>query len=176
MKTVTRIVVVAAVAAIAWAAVGEAAERGHKWCAPTGGWIGANDTFGIEYLVTVQRMGGGCFSVTSDSIETVLPWEVGTPWRGMIKKIDRHTFTVEMVAYAGPSQLSNPKSGVPDIAGIRGLLTMLDCDHFQIEFGEVGLYAWGQTPFEDDPLATLPPSIAHYKRVPFDCENANSDD
>jgi hypothetical protein len=46
---------------------------------------------------------------------------------------------------------------------------MLDCDHFEIDFGPAELYAWGQTPFKDQPMATLPPSIGSYTRVPVDC-------
>lgn len=175
MKTAIRIVVVLVVAVMAWAAVGEAqgieGERGGKRCGPTGVWIGANETYSQEYLLTVQPMGGGCFSAMSEGIEVTPPWEKSTSWRGMLSKVDSRTFIVELVTYAGPSQLSDPDAGVPDIAAIRGQLTMLDCDHFEINFGEVGVYAWGQIPFEDQPLATWPPSIAHYARVPFDCEN-----
>lgn len=179
MKTARRIVVVVAVASMAWATVGAAqggaAERGGHRCGPTGVWIGANETFGHEFVVTVQPMGGGCFSVVSEGIEATPPWESATPWRGMAKKLDSRTFIVEMVAYAGPSQLTDPSAEVPDIAAIRGRLTMLDCDHFEIEFGEIGVYAWGQTPLEDQPMATWPPSIAHYARVPFECENRSQD-
>ena len=175
MKTATRIFVMVVVATMAWSAIGEAqgiaGERGGKRCGPAGVWIGANETYGLEYLVTIQQMAGHCFSVVSDGIEITPPWETSTPWRGMLSKIDSRSFLVELVTFADPSQLSDPDAEVPDIAAIRGRLTMLDCDHFEIDFGETGVYAWGQTPFEDEPLATWPPSIAHYARVPFDCEN-----
>lgn len=179
MKTATRIVVAVVFAAMAWTtaaeAQGTAGERGGKRCGPTGVWIGGNETYSQEYLFTAQPMGGGCFSVVSEGLEVTLPWETSTSWRGMLSKVDERTFIVELVAYAGPSQLSDPDAEVPDIAAIRGRLTMLDCDHLEINFGEVGVYVWGQTPFEDQPLATWPPSIAHYARVPFDCENRSED-
>ena len=91
----------------------------------------------------------------------------------MIHKTGRYTYSWAQVTLAGPSQLSDPGAGVPDIAGIRGEMTMQDCDHFEIDFGQAELYAWGQTPFEDVPVATMPPSIASYTRVPFDCAVRN---
>jgi len=178
MKTATRIIVVVVFATMAWATIGEtqetAGERGGNRCGPAGTWIGANETYSLEYLVTIQPMRGSCFSVESEGLEVTLPWETSTSWRGMLSKTDKRTFIVELVTFAGPSQLSDPDAEVPDIAAIRGRLTMLDCDHFEIDFGETGVYAWGQTPFEDQPLATWPPSIAHYVRVPFDCESRSA--
>jgi hypothetical protein len=169
MKTATKLVVVAVFVTMVWPTVGNAGELGRRWCGPLGTWIGANATFEQEYLVSIQPLSGNCFSVVSEGLEVTLPWEVATSWRGVVRKIDRDTFTIELVTFAGPSQLTDPGEGVPDIAAIRGQLNMLDCDHFEIEFDEVLLYAWGQMPFEDDPVATMPPSVANYARVPFNC-------
>ena len=148
-------------------------EPGRRWCQPSGTWIGQNETYGLEFVVTIEPMGGGCYSVVSEGIEIVPPWEVSTAWRGALRKTGRRTFSWNQVLYAGPSQLTDPSAGVPDIAGIRGELTMLDCDHFEVVFGPTELYAWGLTPFEDEPTSTMPPSIAHYTRVPYECTTFN---
>ncbi len=173
MKRASKIIVVATLLTAVWAGVASAQdavqEPGRKWCGPTGTWIGGNETLGLEFVMTIEPMGGGCFSVVSEGIENVPPWETSTAWRGVIHKTGRQTYSWAQVTIAGPSQLSDPGAGVPDIAGIRGEMTMQDCDHFEIDFGQVELYAWGQTPFEDVPVATMPPSIASYTRVPFDC-------
>lgn len=161
MKTAGKVVVMAALMAVAWTSVvsaqGTPAELEGRWCKPTGTWIGQNDTFGNEFLMTIEPMGGGCYSVVSESIDIVPPWETSTAWRGVLRKTGRYTYSWIQVAYAGPSQLTDPGEGVPDIAAIRGVVTMDDCDHFEIDFEEIGLYAWGQVPFEDEPVATLPP-------------------
>jgi len=175
MKTTVRIVVTAVMVSLAWAGIGFAQEPagqpGRNWCGPAGVWFGSNETFGLEYVVTIDKIGGGCFSVVAENIEVVPPWEYSTPWRGVIRKTGPGTYRWQQITYAGPSQLTDPGAGVPDIAAIRGEMTMLDCDHFEVDFGPTGVYAWGQTPFEDEPLATWPPSIARYTRVPFECES-----
>lgn len=173
MKTAIRIVAVLMV--ITWAGTGLAQEAvretSRRWCGPVGTWFGSNETFGLEFIVTIDPMGGGCFSVVAETVEVAPPWEYSTSWRGMLSKGAYHTYTWTQIAYAGPSQFTDPSAGVPDIAAIRGVLTMLDCDHIEVDFGPTELYAWGQTPFEDDPAATWPPSIARYTRVPTECGN-----
>lgn len=175
MKTTVRIVVTAVMVSLAWVGAGfaqePAAQPGRNWCGPAGVWFGSNETYGLEYVVTIDKIGGGCFSVVAENIEVVPPWEYSTPWRGVIRKTGPGTYRWQQITYAGPSQLTDPGAGVPDIAAIRGEMTMLDCDHFEVDFGPTGVYAWGQTPFEDEPLATWPPSIARYTRVPFECES-----
>ncbi len=173
MKAANRVVLTAVVMTVFWTGTGVAQETagqpGRRWCGPVGTWFGSNETFGIEYVVTIAHIGGGCYSVVAEGVEVAPPWERSTPWRGVIHKTGRDTYRWQQIAYAGPSQLTDPGEGVPDIAGIRGEMTMLDCDHFEVDFGPTALYAWGQTPFEDIPTATWPPSIATYTRVPFDC-------
>ena len=173
MKTAVRIVVTAAVVAMAWAGTGFAQETsgqpGRRWCGPVGTWFGSNETFGLEFVVTIAHIGGGCYSVVAEGVEVVPPWESATPWRGVIHKTGRDTYRWQQIIFAAPSQLTDPSEGVPDIAGIEGQMTILDCDHFEVDFGPTGVYAWGQTPFEDEPMATWPPSIARYTRVPVDC-------
>jgi len=173
MKRANKIIVVATLLTAVWAGVASAQgaiqERGRKWCRPTGTWIGQNETYELEFVVTIEPTGGRCYSVVSEGIENVPPWEVSTAWRGALRKTGNRTFSWVQVTFAGPSQLTDPGEGVPDVAGIRGEMTMLDCDHFEVEFEPTELYAWGQIPFEDPPAATMPPSIAHYTRVPMDC-------
>lgn len=173
MKTAEKIVVVAAVMAMMWAggvsAQDPAGQPGRRLCSPTGTWFGTNETYGLEFVVTIEHMGGGCYSIVAEGVENTPPWEVSTAWRGVLNKTGGRTFSLAQITFAGPSQLTDPGEGVPDVAGIRGEMTMLDCDHFEVEFGPTELYAWGQTPFEDPPVATMPPSIANYTRVPFDC-------
>jgi hypothetical protein len=173
MKSANNMVVVATMAALAFASAAAAQvpdlELGRKWCGPTGTWIGQNDTYGLELVLTIEPMSGTCFSIVAEGIEKVLPWEVSTAWRGVVKKNGGQSYSTSMVTLAGPNQLTNPKADVPDIAAVRGELYMPDCDHLEIEFEPTELYAWCQVPFEDTPLATMPPSIAHYTRVPFDC-------
>lgn len=173
MKSANKMVVVATVAVLALAGTAAAQapnlELGRKWCGPTGTWIGQNDTYGLELVLTIEPMSGTCFSIVGEGIENVLPWEVSTAWRGVIHKTGGQSYNTSMVTLAGPNQLTNPKADVPDIAAVRGEIYMPDCDHLEIEFEATELYAWGQVPFEDAPLATMPPSIAHYTRVPFDC-------
>ena len=53
---------------------------------------------------------------------------------------------------------------------------MVDCDHFDAEFDTIGIYAWGQVPFVDEPLTTFPPSIASYTRLPGACAKGNADE
>lgn len=173
MKRANKIIVFATFFTVVWAGAISAqeagSEPGRKWCGPAGTWIGQNETFGLEFVVTIDPMGGGCYSAVGEGIENVPPWEASTAWRGVLRKTGRRTFSWTQVAFAGPSQFTDPDEGVPDIAGIRGELTMLDCDHFEIIFEPTELYAWGQTPFVDQPMATMPPGIAHYTRVPLDC-------
>jgi len=171
MKTAMKIVTVMMI--LAWAGTGFAQQAGNApgraWCGPAGTWIGSNDTFGLEFVVTIDPMSRHCFSVVGEGVEVVPPWESSTAWRGVARKTGPDTYAWTQVTLASPSQFSDPGAGVPDIAGIRGQMRMSDCDHFEIEFGPTELYAWGQTPFEDEPVATLPPSIARYTRVPVDC-------
>jgi hypothetical protein len=79
MKKAGRIVVTVVFAAMAWTTTGEAqgpaGERGGNRCGPAGTWIGANETYGLEYLLTIQPAGGGCFSVVSEGLEVTLPWD-----------------------------------------------------------------------------------------------------
>ena len=174
MKQANKMVVVATMV-VALALTGAASaqqansELGRKWCGPTGTWIGQNDTYGLELVLTIEPMSGTCFSIVGEGIENILPWEVSTAWRGVINKNGGQSYSTSMVTLAGPNQLTGPTADVPDIAAVRGELYMPDCDHLEIEFEPTELYAWGQVPFEDTPLATMPPSIAHYTRVPFDC-------
>lgn len=173
MKTATKIAAVLMV--MAWAGTGlaqePAQELGRKWCGPAGTWFGSNETFGLEFIVTIDRVGASCFSAVAEGVEVIPPWEYATSWRGMLSKGANHTYTLMQITYAGPSQFTDPSEGVPDIAAIRGELTMLDCDHFEVAFGPTEVYAWGQTPFEDEPAASWPPSIARYTRVPVECGN-----
>ena len=173
MKRANKIIVVATLLTAVWAGVASAQgaiqERGRKWCRPTGTWIGQNETYELEFVVTIEPTGGRCYSVVSEGIENVPPWEVSTAWRGALRKTGNRTFSWVQVTFAGPSQLTDPGECVPDVAGIRGEMTMLDCDHFEVELEPTELYAWGQIPVEDPPAATMPPSIAHYTRVPMDC-------
>ncbi len=174
MKTATKIMAVAAMVAMAWAGPGfaqQADRGGNRACDPAGTWFGQNETYGFEFLFTVVPMGGGCYSAVAEGVANdVPPWEYATSWRGTIQKIRGRTYEIVQLQYAGPSQLSDPQDGVPDIAGAQGELTMLDCDHFEVEFAEIGIYAWGQTPFVDVPVATYPPSFATYTRVPGSCK------
>lgn len=175
MKTAIKIVVVALT--MAWAgtvfAQGAGNGLGRAWCGPAGTWIGSNETYDLEFVVTIDPMGRQCFSVVGEGLEVTPPWESATAWRGTARKTGPDTYAWTQVTFASPSQLTDPSEGVPDIAAIRGELRMLDCDHFEIEFGPTEVYAWGQTPFEDDPMATWPPSIARYTRVPVDCGSEN---
>jgi hypothetical protein len=176
MKTARTIVLVATLSTLVWAGAVEAQENkqepGRSWCSPAGVWIGQNHTYELEYVITIEKMGAGCFSIVADGVELVAPWESSTRWRGMLRRTGRHTFSMTQVALAGPSQFLGMTDGVPDIAAIRGVLTQVDCDHFEVEFEPTELYAWGQKPFVDSPVATLPPSIASYERVPMDCKDS----
>ncbi len=178
MKTANKIMVVATMVALAWAGSGMAQEDGgggFRRCGPAGAWYGQNETFAMEFLISVVPMGGGCYSIVAEGIgNSVPPWEVSTSWRGVLRKTGGRTYNMVQLMNAGPSQLSDPDDGVPDIAAAQGELTMLDCDHFEVEFEEIGIYAWGQTPFVDTPGATFPPSYATYTRVPGTCEKPNS--
>ena len=57
MKSANNMVVVATMAALAFAGAAAAQapdlELGRKWCGPTGTWIGQNDTYGLELVVTI---------------------------------------------------------------------------------------------------------------------------
>ena len=148
MKTRTTIALLMMV--MIWAGAGLAQEPangpGRPWCSPTGTWFGSNETFGLEFVVTIDPVNGHCFSVVAEGLEATPPWESGTAWRGMIRKTGPGTYSWVQIAYASPSQFTDPGAGVPDIAGARGRMTMLDCDHFEVDFGPIGIYAWGQTP------------------------------
>lgn len=172
MKTASKTVVVAVVMAMACVAAVFAQdavpEPERQRCAPTGTWIGQNETLGLEYVVTVEPMGGGRYSIVADSIDDTPPWEFSTPWRGVLRKTGPRTFSFKQIKLAGPSQFTDPGEGVPDIFASRGEMTMLDCDHSEVEFAPSEFYAWGQIPFEDEPVATSPPSIAYFTKVPFE--------
>ena len=89
--------------------------------------------------MTIEPMGGGCYSVVSESIDIVPPWETSTAWRAVPRKTGRFTYSWIQVAYAGPSPLTDPGEGVPDIAAIRPVVTMDNCDHLDIAFERSGL-------------------------------------
>jgi len=173
MNRASKIFMVATLFTAVWAGAVSAQdsriEPGRRSCQPTGTWIGQNETYGLEFVVTIEPMGGGCYSVIAEGIENVPPWEVSTAWRGALRKTGNRTFSWIQVTYAGPSQLTDPAEGVPDIAAVRAEMTMDDCDHLEVVMEPIGIYAWGQVPFEDDPVITMPPSIAHYTRFPLDC-------
>lgn len=172
MKEARKTLVVAVVLAIAVVGAASAQdavlEPERRWCTPAGTWIGQNETFGLEYVVTVEPMGGGRFSVVGEGIDETPPWTVSTAWRGMQYRTGHRTYSLTQTKLAGPSQFTDPAEGVPDIFGIQAVVTMLDCDHIEIEFGPAEFYAWGQIPFEDEPVATGTPSISTYTRVPFE--------
>ncbi len=171
MKMASRIVVVAVVMAMAGvgavSAQDAAQEPERRGCTPAGTWIGQNETFGLEWLVTVEPMGGGRYSIVGEGVDDIPPWEFSTAYRGVLRKTGRRTFTFAQIKFMGPSQFTDPGEGVPDILGIKGEMTMLDCDHNEVEFAPSEFYAWGQIPFVDDPVATSPPAIAYFTRVPF---------
>ncbi len=172
MKMAGKIVVVAVVMAMAGvgavSAQDASQEPERRWCGPAGTWIGQNQTYGLEYVVTVKPMGGGRYSIVAEGVDDTPPWESSSPWRGVLQKTGRRIFSFAQIKFASPSQFTDPGEGVPDIFGIRGELTMLDCDHSEIEFEPAEYYAWGQVPFVDDPVATSPPAIAYFTRVSFD--------
>ncbi len=171
MKTESKVVVVAVVMAMACVGVVSAQDASQeperRWCGPAGTWIGQNQTYGLEWLVTVEPMGGGRYSIVAEGIDDTPPWESSTSYRGVLHKTGRRTFSFAQIKFAGPSQFTDPGEGVPDIFGIRGELTMVDCDHSEVEFAPSEFYAWGQIPFVDDPVATSPPAFATFTRVPF---------
>jgi hypothetical protein len=119
-------------------------------------------------ITTLRPLGGGRYSIVAEGVDVIPPWEFSTAYRGVLRKTGHRTFSFAQIRFSGPSQFTDPGEGVPDIVGIRGEMTMLDCDHSEVEFGPAGFYAWGQIPFEDAPLATSPPAIAYFTRVPFD--------
>lgn len=172
MKTAGRIILVAVVMAMTCVAAVFAQDAvqdpERQRCSPTGTWIGQNETLGLEYVVTVEPMGGVQYSIVAEGIDDTPPWEFSTPWRGVLRKIGPRTFSFMQIKLAGPSQFTDPGEGVPDIFGILGEMNMLDCDHGEVEFAPGKFYAWGQIPFEDEPVATSPPSIAYFTRVPFE--------
>jgi hypothetical protein len=179
MKTATKIVVVAAMVAMGWSGPG-IAHDGEGWaldrCGPAGTWFGQNETYGFEYLITVVPMGGGCYSAVAEGIgNEVPPWEQGTSWRGVITKTGDRSYSIVQLQLAGPSQLQQKSGDRPDVAAARGELTMVDCNHFEVEFGLIGIYAWGQTPLVDEAMATYPPSIASYTRLSGDCDQSSVD-
>jgi len=169
MKTATRISFVTAamlmsLTGVCWAQ--EIRETPGSQCSPAGTWIGQNETYDHEFLITIEPSGTGCFSVVSEGIEITPPWQVSTAWRGTIRKVRDQTFEWWLIAYAGPSQTTDQAAELPDVVGINGEMNMLSCNHFEVNFGPIGVYAWGQIPFHDEPLATWPPSYASYSRVP----------
>jgi len=133
MKRASKIIVVATFLTVVWVGAVSAQDAGEgpgrKWCQPTGTWIGQNETYGLEFVVTIEPMGGRCYSVVSEGIENVPPWEVLTAWRGALRKTGNRTFSWVQVTYAGPSQLTDPGEGVPDVAGIRGEMESCDAAH-----------------------------------------------
>lgn len=180
MKTATKIMAVAAVVAMAWAGPGLAQDldgrRGNR-CDPAGTWFGQNATYGLEFLVTIVPMGGGCYSTVVEGVANdVPPWEYSTAWRGVIQKTGPRTYGWVQLQFAGPSQATPPEEGVPDMAAAQGELNMVDCDHFDAEFDLIGIYAWGQIPFVDEPVATYPPSVASYTRLPGACSHRDADE
>ena len=172
MKMASKAGVVAVVMAIACVAAVSAQEAvpdpEHRWCTPAGTWIGQNETYGFEYVVTIESLGGGRYSIVAEGIDDTPPWEFSTPYRGVLRKTGRRTFSFAQIKLAGPSQFTDPGEGVPDIFGIQGDMVMLDCDHNEVEFAPSEFYAWGQIPFEDEPVATSPPAIATFTRIPID--------
>ena len=60
MKSANKMVVVASMVALALAGTAAAqspnSELGRKWCGPTGTWIGQNDTYGLELVLTIEPM------------------------------------------------------------------------------------------------------------------------
>ena len=172
MKTVSRIFLMAVVMAMACEAAVFAQdavpEPARQRCAPTGTWIGQNETLGLEYMVTVEPMGGGQYSIVAEGIDDTPPWEVSTPWRGVLRKIGPRTFSFAQIKFMGPSLYTDPGEGVPDIIGIWGEMTMFDCDHAEVVIEPGAVYAWGQIPFEDKPVATTLPAIEYFTRIPFD--------
>ena len=172
MKTASKSVVVVVVMAMVCVGAVSAQDAVSKperhWCTPAGTWIGQNETLGLEFVVTVEPIGGGRYSIVAEGVDDTPPWEFSTPWRGVLRKSGPRTFSFKQIRFAGPSQFTDPGEGVPDIFGIRGEMTMLDCDHNEVEFAPSEFYAWGQIPFEDEPVATSPPSIAFFTRVPLD--------
>lgn len=179
MKTATKCAVVAAtIVAAVWAAPGMAqvisGDPGDR-CGPAGAWFGQNETFGLEFLVTIVPIGNGCFSVVTETYEITEPYEYGTLWRGVIRRVDLRTYSWTQLSYAGPSQVPGTREDVPDIAAARGQMTMVDCDHFEIDFDKIAIYAWGQKPFASHALMTFPPSHASYTRVPGTCQEQSTE-
>jgi len=171
MKTASRIIVVAVV--MAMACVGgvsaqDAVQEPERRCTPTGTWIGQNEVLGLEYMVSVEPMGGGRYSIVAEGIDDTPPWEVSTPWRGVLRKSGHRTFSFAQIKFMGPSLYTDPGEGVPDIIGIWGEMTMFGCDHAEVVIEPGAVYAWGQIPFEDEPVATTLPAIEYFTRVPFD--------
>lgn len=176
MKTMTQIV--AAITMMTLAMTGSPMADEPEWgpgqsCGLAGTWYGSNHTFENEILITIESAGRGCFSMVAESLDRNPPWETATAWRGEIKRTGANTYAFVQISFATPSQLTDPSEGVPDIAAARGEITLFGCDRFEIDIAPIELYAWGQSPFEDEPLATLPPSVASYERIPGPCAQHN---
>ena len=128
--------------------VSEGSGRGH-WCDPAGTWWGQNETFQLEFLVTITPTGFGRYSAVAEGVNGFPPWETATAWRGELRRSGHRTFEWTQLKFAGPGQVS--AEGYPDIAGAHGEMEFVDCDHFEVTFDLLAIYAWGQTPFVDPP-------------------------
>jgi hypothetical protein len=142
---------------------------GHQ-CTPAGSWWGYNISFEQEYMFSIVNLGGGKFSAVGDGganygdlfSET---YEKSTDWRGPLVRIGPKTYELNHLVLASPSLVNDPALGLPDVLGAHGILTMIDCDHFEVQYDSVPLWAWGQTPWVDDPIDDFGAGEAFYTRI-----------
>jgi hypothetical protein len=154
-----------------------------NWASPcplTGSWYGGGldspDQPGFKYVLDITSSRDGRHSViawgaysTSD-----LGFAVSTPWTGEI--VSRRSGGLEIfLINLNNSDGAFPPTEYPVVQAVRGTVSVVDCTTITIEYTFFGIYLWGQTPFIDEPVDTIPvPIIETHHRMPTGCPACGS--
>ena len=157
------------------AAQGKSVAESGKACHPEGTWFGSND-FGNTYVVRVVSVGGGRYSAVADGWSTddppiALKW---TSFHGELVRTGPRSFWLRQISIVELNPALLPEDFPPLVlAGAEGGVTMTSCDHFNVDFENVGFYEWDidlnfdrPVPFVDPFFFPLPRIAASYDRMP----------
>jgi hypothetical protein len=183
MKTLVSFVVVAALAVAAPSLAEEPKAQFWNWAAPcplTGSWYGGGldnpDQPGFKYVLEITSSRAGRHSVVAWGAYSThdLGFAVSTPWTGEI--VSRRSGVLEIyLINLNNSDGAFPPTEYPVVQAVRGTVSVADCTSMTIEYDFFGIYLWGQTPFVDEPVDTIPvPIIETHSRMPTGCPACES--